>query len=78
MSRDSIQTNQMSKIKGIDRVPLVVTYHPELPSLGKILHYHLPTLYIPEKKMKKAVPKPPLVANKWLKNLNDTSVRMTM
>ena len=38
-----------------DRIPLVVTFHLQLPSLGKILCDHLPTLHISEK-MKKEVP----------------------
>ena len=66
-----------SEIKNTDRVPLVVTFHPQLPSLGKILRDHLPTLHISEK-MKKAVPNPPLVANRRPKNLNDLLVRATM
>ena len=67
----------MSENKNIERVPLVVTYHPELPCWGKILHDHLPTLHISEK-MKKAVPNPPLVANRRPKNLKDLLVRVTM
>ena len=47
--------------KNTERVPLVVTFHPELPSLGEIICDHLPTLYISEK-MKNAVANPPLVA----------------
>ena len=45
------------------KVPLVVTYmyHPKLPSLSKILHYHLPILRVSEK-MKKVVLNAPLVA----------------
>ena len=52
-----------SETKNIEKVPLVVTFHPELPSLGRILCDHLPTLHISEK-MKKALPNPPLVANR--------------
>ena len=66
----------MSEIKNIERVPLVVTYHPELLCLGKILSNHLPTLHISEK-MKKMVPNPPLVANRQPKNLKDLLVRVT-
>ena len=66
-----------SEIKNIERVPLVVTYHPQLPCLGKILRNHLPTLHILET-MKKAVPNPPLVANRQPKNLKDLLVRVMM
>ena len=66
-----------SKIKNTDRVPIVVTFHPQLPSLEKILCDHLPTLHISEK-MKKAVPNPPLAANRPPKNLNDLLVRAKM
>ena len=67
----------MTEIENIDRVPLVVTYHPERPCLGKIFRNHLPTLYISEK-VKKVVPNPPLVANGRPKNLKDLLVRATM
>ena len=67
----------MSKNKNIDRVPLVVTYHPELPCLEKILRNHLLTVYISEK-MNKAVPNPPLVANTLPQNLKDVLVMATM
>ena len=36
----------MSENRNTDRVPLVVTYHPQLPCLGRILRNHLPTLHI--------------------------------
>ena len=53
---------EMSGKKTIDKIPLVVTYHPDLPPLGKILPDHLPILHVSER-MKLAVPSPPLVAN---------------
>ena len=71
------QALAISENKTSDRVPLVVTYHPELPCLGKILCDHLPTLHISER-MKKAIPSPPLVANRRPKNLKDLLVRATM
>ena len=70
-----------SEIKNMDTVPLVVTFHPQLPSLGEIPRDHLPTCTSPlciSEKMKKAVPNPPLVANRRSKNLNDLLVRATM
>ena len=59
------------------RVPLVVTYHPELPNLSKILRDHLPTLHVSEK-MKKAVPNAPLVAYRRPRSLNDLLVRASI
>ena len=59
---------KMSEINNIERVPLVVTYHPQLPCLGRILRNHPPTLHILET-MKKTVSNPPLVANRWPKYL---------
>ena len=67
----------MSESKSIERVPLVVTYHPQLWCLGKILWNHLSTLHISET-MNKAVPNPPLVANRRPKNLKDLLVRAMM
>ena len=67
----------MSETKIMTRVPLVVTFHPQLPHLGKILRDHLPTLHI-SNKMKEAVPNPPLVANQWPKNLKDLLVRVSL
>ena len=58
-------------------VPLVVTYHLELPNLSNILHKHLPTLHVSEK-MKKAVPNAPLVAYQRPKSLNDLLVRASI
>ena len=60
-----------------NRVPLVDTYHPDLPYLSIILREYLPTLHVLEK-IKQAVPSPLLVAN-WLpKSLKDFLVRASM
>ena len=56
---------------------MVVSYHSQLPYLERILGNHLPTLHISET-IKKAVPNPPLVANRRPKNLKDLSVRAKM
>ena len=58
----------------IDRVPLVVTYHPDLPCLSKILQKHLPILHI-SNRMQLAVPNLPLVAYRRARNLKDLLVR---
>ena len=59
-----------SEVRTMERVPLVVTFHPQLPLLGKILRDHLLSLHI-SNKTKEAVPNPPLVANQKPKNLKD-------
>ena len=62
-----------------DRVPLVVTYHPDLLKLNTLLRDHLSILHISEW-MKKAVPDAPLVTNRRPRNLKDDDllVRMSM
>ena len=61
----------------IECVPLVITYHPQLPKLQEILSRHLPTLLVSET-MREAVPLPPLVAYRSLKNLRDLLARVTL
>ena len=56
------QALEMSGKNTTDRIPLVVTYHPDLPPLSKTLRDHLPILHVSER-MKLAAPSPPLVAN---------------
>ena len=55
-----------------DRVPFVLTYHPQLRMLGKVLHknYKLQS----NERLKKAFPEPPMVAFKRLRNLRDMLV----
>ena len=60
-----------------ERVPFVVTYHPQLPRIHQILTRHLPTLHISDT-MRNAVALPPLVANRRPKNLKDLLVRATL
>ena len=60
-----------------ERVPLVVTYYPQLPKLQEILRRHLPTLHV-SKTMREAVPLPPLVAYCRPKNLRDLLTRATL
>ena len=60
-----------------DRVPLVVTYHPQLPKLSIILRKHLPILHVSER-MKQIIPNVPLVAYRRPKNLKDLLVRATL
>ena len=55
----------------------MVTYHPKLPQLSRILHHHLPTLHI-SKRMKSVLPNPPLVAYRRPCTLKDLLVRASM
>ena len=71
---DALQTKQRNTT---ERTPMVVTYHPDLPPLSKILRKHLPVLHISEK-MKQSVPYPPLVAYRRPRNLKDLLVRTSM
>ena len=56
------------------KTPLVATYHPSLPPLRNITqqHHHLLQL---SKRMRKAVPAPPIVAYHCPKNLRDLLTR---
>ena len=56
-----------------ERVPFVLTYHPRLRMMGKILHRNYKLLQSNER-LKKAFPEPPMVAFKRLKNLRDMLV----
>ena len=59
VNRNTVLTS--SEQDNTHRVSLVVTYHPELPNLSKIVRDHPSTLHVFEK-MKKVVPNAPLVA----------------
>ena len=63
--------------KTTDRIPLVVTYHPDLPPLSKIGHDHLPILHVSER-MKLASLSTPLVANRQPQYLKDLLTTMTL
>ena len=56
------------------QIPLVVTYAPTLPSLGKITRQHHHILHLSER-TKQAFPQPPTVAYRRPKNLRDLLVR---
>jgi hypothetical protein len=66
-----------SSNSSLDRVPLVVTYHPSLPSISKIIHRHLPLLHS-SGKCRKAISNPPVVAHRRSANLKDLLVRSTL
>ena len=71
------QALQKSGKNTTDRIPLVLTYHPDLPLLNKILRDHLPILHVSER-MKLAAPSPTLVANRQLRNLKDLLTKATL
>ena len=75
ISRD--RALEMSGTKTTDKILLVVTYHPDLPPLSKILRDNLPILHVSEK-MKLAAQSPPLVANRWPRNLKDLLTEATL
>ena len=58
----------------LKRTPLVVTYHPNLTTLARIVKKHLPILHT-SSRLKQAVPNPPLVAFRRPNNLRDLLVR---
>ena len=57
-----------------NRVPLVVTYHPNLASLSKITKKHLNVLHT-SPRLRQAIPNLPLIAFRRPKNLRDLLVR---
>ena len=58
----------------LDRIPLVVTYHPGLPPLKNILEKHLPILRV-SNRLSTAVKNLPLVAYRRPPNLKSLLVR---
>ena len=71
MSREEALTYK--KKKSNNRVPCVLTYHPRLRMMGKILHKHYKLLQSNDR-LQKAFPEPPMVAFKRLRNLRDILV----
>ena len=59
------------------RIPLVVTYHPILPSFHMIPKRHLPILHVSER-LRKVFRYPPLISFRHPKNLKDFLVRATL
>ena len=58
----------------LQRTPLVVTFHPCLSSLPKIVKKHLPILHT-SRKLEKAIPNPPLVSFRRPRNLKTLLIR---
>ena len=59
------------------RTPLVVTYHPILPTFKWITRRHLPTLHTSER-LREAFSLPSLIAFRRPRNLRDLLVRATL
>ena len=88
--RRSFVKKEMEKVLRIDRknalkkkekrkesyIPLVVSYHPDLPPLGRIINKHWPTLQS-KKRLKKVFKNRPIVSYKRPRNLRDMLVKAT-
>ena len=59
-----------------NRIPLVVTYHPDLPPVGQIINKHWPMLHHKDR-TKKIFKNRPIVTYKRLRNLRDMLVKST-
>ena len=58
-----------------DREPLVLEYHPSLPSVAGVIRKHWKVMTDQSKRLKRCFAKPSLVAYKRLKNLKDVLIR---
>ena len=63
-----------TKLSQIDRIPFVVTYHPDMPKIHKILEQHWPKIES-SSKLKRIFPEKPLLAYRRPKSLKDILVR---
>jgi hypothetical protein len=72
VSRESLLTHR-PRTKQINRIPLITTFHPNLPNLQMITRSLLPVLHA-SAHHKKAVPEPPVIGLKRPKNLCDLLV----
>ena len=59
-----------------NRIPLVVTYHPDLPPVGQIINKHWPMLHHKDR-TKKIFKNRPIVSYKRPRNLRDMLVKST-
>ena len=71
---NTLQNHQRQTSMRIQRLPLVITYHPGLPKIANILKKHLPILHA-SNRLRDAVPNTPMVAFRRPKNLRDLLVR---
>ena len=56
------------------RVPLITTYHPDLPPLRQTIDSLLPVLHTSQR-LRNSIPEPPIVAHRCPRNLRDLLVR---
>ena len=56
-------------------VPLVITYHPTLPSIAQIVRKHWSVMIQDDFRLEKCFPAPPVVAYRRSKNLKDLLIR---
>jgi len=74
---EALKPTLKSSNTGLERVPMVITYHPSLPKLVHIVRRHLPILHSsPE--CKRAIPNPPMIAYRRSSNTKDLVVRSTL
>ena len=76
ISRENCLQSQPSQDKSA-RIPLVVTYHPILPSFQSITKRHFPTLQTSER-LRGTFLHPPLIAFRRPRNLRDLLVRTSL
>ena len=74
LDREALLCSKRTKTP-LERVPLIVTYHPGLPPLRSILDEHSSILNVSEKLRQLAVRNPPLVAYRRPPNLRTLLVR---
>ena len=58
-----------------DKIPLIMKYHPNLPSLSSIVGKHWSVLIEEDPRLKRVFPQPSVVAYRRGKNLKDLLVR---
>ena len=66
---------RVEKQEGPKRVPLVITYHPTLPSISKLARNHWNVMVENSARLEKIFPLPPVIAYKRSKNLRDILVK---
>lgn len=72
--------NVLQKVekKQVDRIPLVIPYHPGLPNISSILRKHWKILMRKFPGAEKFIPQPPMVSYTRDKNLRDILVRAVL
>ena len=76
LDRDALLLSRKRTRGPLNRVPIIVTYHPCLPLLNSILAKHSSILNVSER-LRRAVSNPPLVTYRRPSNLKNLLVRAT-